>query len=109
MPHCSHLKPIQLTPCPVNVKLAVAPASAAAVAESLLSVTPVDALVRAIQEAAGERVAELSSKRVEDGGAELDTVTVTGADVVLFPAASRAVAERVCEPLLTVVVFHETE
>src|SRR3989442_809735 len=34
MPHCSHLKPTQLTPWPVNAKLAVAPASAAATAAS---------------------------------------------------------------------------
>src|SRR5690242_9504023 len=38
----------------------------------------------------------------------LETVTVTDA-VDLFPAASRAIALRVCEPLATVVVFHETE
>jgi hypothetical protein len=38
-----------------------------------------------------------------------DTVTVTPDDVVLFPAASRATAVRVCDPLLVVVVFHETE
>src|SRR5439155_1072907 len=33
----------------------------------------------------------------------------TGDEVVRFPAASRAVAVRVCEPLPTVVVFQETE
>src|SRR5204862_27971 len=38
-----------------------------------------------------------------------DTVTVTGEEVVRLPAASRAVAVRVCEPLPTVVVFQETE
>jgi hypothetical protein len=46
------------------------------------------------------------------GGAQspvLDTVTVTGLEVVLFPAASSARAVRVCEPVLAVVVFQETE
>src|SRR5206468_1428599 len=38
-----------------------------------------------------------------------DTVTLTGDEVVRFPAASRAVAVRVCEPLATVVVFQEIE
>ena len=37
------------------------------------------------------------------------TVTVTLALVVLFPAASFAIARKVCGPLLDVVVFHETE
>jgi len=35
------------------------------------------------------------------------TVTVTVALVLLFPAASLAIARSVCEPLLVVVVFHE--
>src|SRR5467141_3104277 len=39
----------------------------------------------------------------------LNTVTVTGAEVVRLPAASRATAVRVCEALLAVVVFHEIE
>ena len=39
----------------------------------------------------------------------LATVTVTVADVVVLPAASRATAVSVCEPLLAVVVSHETE
>src|SRR5258708_5917981 len=55
----------------------------------------------------------VSSKRVVPGGggggAILATVTVTGAEVVWLPAASRAIAVRVCEPLLAVAVFHETE
>src|SRR5436190_15050091 len=34
----------------------------------------------------------------------LETVTVTAADVVVFPAASRARALNVCEPLVAVVV-----
>src|SRR5437016_5454365 len=37
------------------------------------------------------------------------TVTVTALAVVRFPAASRAIAVSVCEPLLVLVVFQETE
>ena len=47
-----------------------------------------------------------------DGGvvsARLLTVTVTPALVVLFPAASLAIAFSVCEALLAAVVFHDTE
>src|SRR5258708_38994219 len=55
----------------------------------------------------------VSSKRVVPGGGGggvmLATVTVTGAEVVWLPAASRAIAVRVCEPLLAAAVFHETE
>src|SRR5882672_754378 len=43
------------------------------------------------------------------GGGVLLTITVTGAEVVRLPAASRATAVMVCEPLLAVVVFQETE
>src|SRR5258708_3595268 len=46
---------------------------------------------------------------VGSGGGPLDTVTVIGAEVVRLPAASRATAVMVCEPLLAVVVFHEIE
>src|SRR5439155_16678936 len=35
-------------------------------------------------------------------------VTLTAAEVVVFPAASRATAVRVCAPLLAVAVFHES-
>ena len=38
----------------------------------------------------------------------LATVTATGADVVVLPAASRAMAVRVWGPLATVVVFQVT-
>src|SRR5216684_818107 len=37
------------------------------------------------------------------------TVTVTGADVVVLPAASRATAVSVCAPLVAAVVSHATE
>src|SRR2546428_132329 len=42
-------------------------------------------------------------------GDGLATVTVIAAEVVRLPAASRATAVRVCEPLLAVVVFHDIE
>src|SRR5919109_4488615 len=40
---------------------------------------------------------------VGGGGATFETVTVTGADVVELPAASRATAVSVCEPFVAVV------
>src|SRR5438046_1260543 len=43
------------------------------------------------------------------GGLALETVTVTGAEAVRRPAASRATAVKVCGPLLALVVFHEVE
>ncbi|HEY2824220.1 MAG TPA: hypothetical protein VGI83_01615, partial [Gemmatimonadales bacterium] len=43
------------------------------------------------------------------GGGALFTVTVTVAEVVRLPAASRATAAMVCEPLAAPVVFQETE
>jgi hypothetical protein len=46
---------------------------------------------------------------VVSGGGALDTVTVTGAEVLELPAASRAIAVMVCEPLAAPVVFQETE
>ena len=42
-------------------------------------------------------------------GDALSTVTVTAAEVVTLPAASRATAVRLCDPLLADVVFHGTE
>src|SRR5207248_1946900 len=39
----------------------------------------------------------------------LETVTVTAGAVAVLPAASRATAVSVWEPLLAVAVFHETE
>ena len=42
-------------------------------------------------------------------GVLLFTVTVTGLEVVRFPAASRAMAVRVCEPFDAEVVFHDIE
>src|SRR6185295_9045602 len=42
------------------------------------------------------------------GVVSLNTVTVTVADVVARPAASRARAVSVCDPLLATAVFHAT-
>jgi len=42
-------------------------------------------------------------------GVVFDTVTVIPPDVVMFPAASRAVAVSVCVPLVAVVVIHDIE
>src|SRR6266853_1869126 len=44
-----------------------------------------------------------------EAGVGLATVTVTGAELVRLPAASRATAVRVCEPLLALAVFQGTE
>jgi len=43
------------------------------------------------------------------GVVSLNTVTVTGSDVHSMPSESLATAVSVCEPLLAVVVFQETE
>src|SRR5436190_919888 len=43
------------------------------------------------------------------GGAALATITLTGADVVVLPAASRATAVNACDPSATVVVFQLIE
>src|SRR5207248_461884 len=44
---------------------------------------------------------------VVSGGGPFETLTVTGAEVVRLPAASRATAVKVCEPLTTAVVLNE--
>src|SRR6266849_72305 len=55
--------------------------------------------------------ASVSSKRftAAGGGAALDTVTVTGAEVARLPAASRATAVSACDPFATLVVSQGTE
>jgi hypothetical protein len=55
-----------------------------------------------------ETVAPLGGAVRETVGAPLSTVTATPLLVVVFPAASRATAVRVCAPLLAVVVLHAT-
>ena len=64
--------------------------------------------------AAPETVAPLAGAVMETVGgvvseAALLTVTVTVAEVLVLPAASRATAVSVCEPLVAVVLFQVTE
>src|SRR6059036_2605324 len=46
---------------------------------------------------------------LETTGDALSTVTLTAADVAVLPAASRATAVKVWDPLTASVVFHERE
>jgi hypothetical protein len=55
-----------------------------------------------------DTVAPLVGAVIATLGALLSTVTLTALLVVVFPAASRATAVRVCVPLLAVVVFQDT-
>jgi phage-related minor tail protein len=57
--------------------------------------------------AVGEEM--LTAGGVVSGGGPFDTVIVTGAEVLRFPATSRATAVSVYEPLGTVVVSATTE
>jgi len=79
------------------VKLAVAPAAPAKTPTPPLRVTPVLAFVTCDHAPAGASVADVSSKRVTEGGvvSALETVTLTGDEVVRLPAASLAIAVRV--------------
>ena len=72
------------------------PTLSEAVAETVIVAETVEPLAGLVIETAG-------------GVVSLLTVTVTGEEVVRFPAASRAMAVRVCEPLEAVVVFHGME
>src|SRR5438445_9232712 len=56
-----------------------------------------------------ETVAPGAGEEIEMVGGLLYTITLTAAEVVVLPAASRATAVKLCEPLLAVVVFQETE
>src|SRR5258708_40311653 len=51
----------------------------------------------------------LTAGGVVSGGGALATVTVTGAEVVRLPAASRATAATVCEPLPAVPAVQGSE
>src|SRR5712692_1069609 len=51
----------------------------------------------------------LEADTVEISGGVLSTVTLTAAEVAVFPAASRATAVRVWAPSATKVVFQEIE
>ena len=54
-------------------------------------------------------VAPVVGAAMETVGGLLSTVTLTAGDVAVFPAASRATAVRVWEPLAASVVFQEME
>jgi len=69
------------------------------VAETVIVAETVEPLVGLIIETVGGVVS----------GVVLLTVTVTAAEVVWFPAASRATAVSVCEPFEAVVVFQDVE
>src|SRR5207249_1444311 len=74
-------------------------------------ITPTLSLALAVTGTLPETVAPAAGEVIDtDGGVvSFDTVTVTPADVVWFPAASRATALRVWLPLAALVVFHDTE
>ena len=91
------------------MKLALALEAEVNTPRSPLRVAPAPALPISDHVPAGVSVAALSSKRVVFGGWVFDTVTVSGAEVVRLPAASRAVAVRLCDPSLAAAVFQETE
>src|SRR5882672_5472623 len=100
--------PIQVTEVPVKVNVACAPG----VVENAAPAPLHGLLASWVQPPLGVKVTDgsVSSKRAPDagggggGGALLATVTVTGAEVVRLPAASRATAVMVCTPSLVLVV-----
>src|SRR5258708_11341718 len=108
IPQTLHLRPIQVTAVPVNVNVAVAP-----VTSELPAVPPLKAATsgpRRTQAPEGLAItAGLSSSKRLTVALPLDTLTATLAEVAVLPAASRATALSVCEPLLVVGVFQETE
>src|SRR5438034_6624357 len=106
----SHGTPIQRTPVPVKVKVAVAPAAEPYTARSPLSATPESALVVSFQASLGASVPPVSSERarVSVGTGALATFTVTVADVGMLPVVSRARAARRWGPSGTVRVSHAT-
>src|SRR5258708_18137261 len=108
IPQTLHLRPIQVTAVPVNVNMAVAP-----VTSELPAVPPLKAATsgpRRTQAPEGLAItAALSSSKRLTVALPLATVTATLAEGAGLPAASRATAFSVCEPLLAVVVFQETE
>src|SRR2546425_13256531 len=76
------------------------PTLSEAVAETVIVAETVEPLVGLVIETVGG---------VVSGGGVLFTVTVMAAEVVWFPAASRATAGSVCEPFEAVVVFQDGE
>src|SRR6266516_207980 len=111
MPVLAARPPIHVTDGPVKVNVACAPV----VVENAAAPPLHDRLPSGVQPAVYETDGSVSSKRFAPGGggggggALLATVTVTGAEVARLPAASRATAVRVCEPLLVVVVSKAIE
>jgi hypothetical protein len=89
--------------------------SAPAFTPSTLNCTPMtrtlsDAL--AVIVTVAETVDPLAGAVIDTDGRVLSallTVTLTEAEVVLWPAASRATAVRTCVPFVTPVVFHDFE
>src|SRR6266404_451894 len=88
--------------------------SAPRFAPSSLSCTPATptlSVAFAVTVTVPETVAPAAGELIETDGAAVSfiTVTVTAADVVLLPAASRAIAVIVCDPLAALSVFHCAE
>ena len=88
----------RLTPSSWNWRPAT-PTLSEAFADTVIVPDTVDPPVGLVMETVGGVVS----------GVLLLTVTVTGLEVVRFPAASRAMAVSVCEAFDAVVVFHEME
>src|SRR5439155_26374597 len=55
-----------------------------------------------------ESVSPGLGKEIKTVGGVLSTVILSGAEVAMFPAVSRAAAVRVWDPSRAAVVFHET-
>src|SRR5437762_3191090 len=106
IPQIVHLRPIQVTPVPVKVNVAVAPAMSELPAEPPLKAAT--SAPRRTHAPAGLALTAGLSSSIRVTAPPLKTVTVTPAEVVRLPAASRAIVVSVCEPLLAVAVFQET-
>src|SRR5437899_1074844 len=107
IPQMLHLRPIQLTAVPVKVKVAVAPAMSELPAAPPLKVAT--SAPRRTHAPAGLALTAGLSSSMRVTAPPLETLTVTPAEVVRLPAASRATALKVCEPLATAVVLKEAE
>src|SRR6266704_730312 len=92
--------PIQVTEGPVKVNVACAP--------GVVETAAVPALHDLLASDAHPEV-KVTDESVSSKRTALDTVTVTAKEVARLPAASRATAVRICEPLATAVVFQDTE
>src|SRR5690349_3793412 len=108
MPLSRPRMPNHVTEVPVNVNVACAPGVMVSMALPPLHPNQPVSWFQPVPKLTDGSVS--SYRLTADGGAgALETVIVTGAEVVRLPAASRATAVRVCEPLLAVVVSHEME